>query len=375
MQVKKVLIIGGGFSGLASGIELLKNGAEVEIVEKNANWKAYGAGITVIGPMLRCLEHLGLYEEFTKKGSVHNDIEIRLQNGNPMGTVPTFSAAGSKAPGIGAIMRPILGDIMADKYQELGGKVRVGCTFTTLEESADGVQVAFTDNTKGTYDVVIGADGLNSQVRETIIPNAPKPSPSGQGVWRAVMDRPKEAQSVIFWVHPTAHMKMGINPISKTQMYIFVNNNQGMERIEKSAQLSMLKDLVSQFEDPMIQKIANELNEDSQAIYRPLEYLLLEKPWYKGRIVLVGDAIHATTPHLAFGAGMGLEDGLAIAEELIKAPSIAQAFESYQNRRWERVSMVIRNSLRLGEIEKTGGDMQEHSTIMKESNIALNQPF
>ena len=78
-------------------------------------------------------------------------------------------------------------------------------------------------------------------------------------------------------------------------------------------------------------------------------------------MVLIGDTVHATTPHLAAGACIGIEDALVLAEELGRATDVDRALEALQERRWERCRMVVENSARLGEIEISGGDKDEHS--------------
>jgi 2-polyprenyl-6-methoxyphenol hydroxylase-like FAD-dependent oxidoreductase len=117
------------------------------------------------------------------------------------------------------------------------------------------------------------------------------------------------------------------------------------------------------------------LNEHSQIIYRPLESMFMPSPWYRGRVVLIGDAVHATTPHMASGACIGIEDALVLADELGKAGSIDQALDRYLARRWERCRMVVQNSGRLGEIEIAGGDKEEHARIMRTTLAALAAPI
>jgi 2-polyprenyl-6-methoxyphenol hydroxylase-like FAD-dependent oxidoreductase len=92
-------------------------------------------------------------------------------------------------------------------------------------------------------------------------------------------------------------------------------------------------------------------------------------------VVLIGDTVHATTPHLASGACIGIEDGIVLAEELGRASTVEGALAAFQQRRWERCRMVVENSARLGEIEATGGDKTEHARIMRDSMIALAQPI
>jgi 2-polyprenyl-6-methoxyphenol hydroxylase-like FAD-dependent oxidoreductase len=124
-----------------------------------------------------------------------------------------------------------------------------------------------------------------------------------------------------------------------------------------------------------VRAAAQALREQSLIIFRPLEGLLVDRPWYRGRTVLIGDAVHATTPHLASGACIGIEDAIVLVEELEQAPSLAAALESFQQRRWERCRMVVENSARLGEIEITGGDKAEHMRLMHTSFAALAEPI
>ena len=102
---------------------------------------------------------------------------------------------------------------------------------------------------------------------------------------------------------------------------------------------------------------------------------MLPRPWSVGRMVLIGDAVHATTPHLASGACIGIEDAIVLAEEIDRAADIADALKAFEDRRWERCRMVVENSLRLAEIEITGGDQAEHADIMRKSMMALAAPI
>ena len=119
----------------------------------------------------------------------------------------------------------------------------------------------------------------------------------------------------------------------------------------------------------------SQLTDASQIVFRPLEGLLVPRPWHQGRVVLIGDTVHATTPHLASGACIGIEDALVLAEELAANAQVEASLTAFQARRWERCRMVVENSARLGEIEIAGGDKDEHARIMRESLMALAQPI
>ena len=171
-------------------------------------------------------------------------------------------------------------------------------------------------------------------------------------------------------------VKPGINPVSKEQMYLFVTEQRPSHaHIPLEEQPGILRDLLAPFPAPQLQRIRTQIDAHAQVVYRPLESLLLPQPWFNGRVVLIGDAVHATTPHLASGACIGIEDGLVLADELARPGPVSEALQRFQARRWERCRMVVENSCRLGEIEITGGDKQEHARLMGESMMALAQPI
>ncbi|ALK95477.1 hypothetical protein AB595_21165 [Massilia sp. WF1] len=372
--VNKVLIIGGGFSGMAAAIELRKRDIAVDLVEIDPGWRSYGAGISLGGATMRALVQLGVIDAFLAEGDASDGVELHIPTGQKVAELPTPRLAGPEVPGNGAIMRPVLARILAEATRKAGAKVRLGCTFTSIVQDAGGVDVAFSDGSSGRYDLVIGADGLYSKVREAVFPDAPKPQYSGQGVWRAVLPRDPEVNGTMMWMGPK--IKPGLNPVSRDEMYLFVTEDRAAnDFIDPAEFLTRLKALLAPFPAPLLQRVRERLDEHSQIIYRPLESLLMPSPWYKGRVVLIGDTVHATTPHMASGACIGIEDALVLAEELGRAGSIDQALDRYLARRWSRCRLVVQNSGRLGEIEIAGGDKEEHARIMRETLTALAAPI
>ncbi|MET0265073.1 MAG: FAD-dependent oxidoreductase [Duganella sp.] len=371
---KKILIIGGGFSGMAAAIELRKRQFKVDLVEIDAGWRSYGAGISLGGATLRAFGTLGILPQFLAQGAADDGVELFLPHGQHIATLPTPRLAGPDVPGGGAIMRPVLARILADATRASGATVRLGCSFTALQQHADGVAVTFTDGDTGRYDLVIGADGLYSTVREAVMPEAPAPQYSGQCVWRAVLPRVPEVTRAMMWVG--AKVKTGLNPVSREQMYLFVTEDRPDNVMINPQQFApMLSTLLAPFPAPLMQQCRAQINDGAQIVYRPLESLLVPQPWHRGRVVLIGDAVHATTPHLASGACIGIEDAIVLAEELGRAASIELALTQFGARRWERCRMVVENSARLGEIEMNGGDKAEHAQIMRSSLMALAAPI
>jgi 2-polyprenyl-6-methoxyphenol hydroxylase-like FAD-dependent oxidoreductase len=371
----KILIIGGGFSGMSAAIALRGNGHEVDLVEIDTGWRSYGAGISLGGATLRALRTLGVLDEFLKYGNAADGVDVYAPTGVKLASLATPRIAGPDVPGGGAILRPVLAKILADATRAAGTQVFLGCTFSAIRQDAEGVDVAFSDGRQGRYDLVIGADGLYSKVRETLFPDAPKPRYVGQAVWRAVLPRPAEVQTATMWVGPK--IKVGVNPVSKDEMYLFVTEDRAVnEHVDAARFVPMLRDLLAPFAAPLVQRLRDQLEgEGARIVYRPLESLLMPLPWHRGRVLLIGDAVHATTPHLASGACIGIEDAIVAAEELKAHGDIASALNAFEARRWERCRMVVENSGRLCDIEITGGDKQEHSDIMRATLMALAQPI
>lgn len=374
VPAQHVLIIGGGFSGMSAAIELRKSGVDVDLVEIDAGWRSYGAGISLGGATLRAFAQLGILDAFLAHGSATDGVDICLPHGQKVASLPTPRLAGPDVPGGGGIMRPVLARILAEATRASGADVRLGCTFTGIEQDADGVDVSFTDGQRRRYDLVIGADGLYSKVRDAVFPGAPKPRYTGQAVWRAVLRTPPEITTATMWMGP--RIKPGVNPVSKSRMYLFVTEPRPTNaHVDPSTFPTHLRSLLADFPAPTVQAIRDRIGPDSEIVFRPLEEMLMPRPWSSGRVVLIGDTVHTTTPHLASGACIGIEDALVLADELALHAELPAALAAFEQRRWERCRMVVENSARLGEIEVAGGDKDEHGRIMRESLMALAQPI
>ena len=372
--VKRVLIVGGGFSGMSAAIELRKRGIEVDLAEIDAGWRSYGAGISLGAATLRAFRTLGVLDEFLRRGAGSDNVDIHSSAGHHLATLPTPRIAGPDVPGGGAIMRPVLAAILAEATRASGTQVRLGCTVSSIAQDAGGVDATFTDGTSDRYDLAIGADGLYSTMRKTLFPDAPEPRYTGQGVWRAVLPRAAGIDHATMWLGP--RIKAGVAPVSATEMYLYVTEDRAERAFVDPARfVDLLKELLAPFDVPVLQHVRAQLGEESKIIYRPLEGLLLPRPWHKGRIVLIGDTVHATTPHMASGACIGIEDAIVLAEELERCADVTLALAAFEERRWERCRMVVENSGRLGEIEIAGGDKAEHGRIMRDTLLALNQPI
>lgn len=373
MKIKKILIIGGGIAGMSTAIQLRKLGAQVDLVELDPHWRVYGAGITLSGPTLRAFTEIGVIDAIMERGWCADGADICSAGGQKIGELPTPRTGRPDVPGGGGILRPMLARILRHHTLASGTSVRCGTTFASLDADGEQVLATFTDGRQERYDLVIGADGLQSKVREAVFPGAPKPQYTGQGSWRAVVPRPPEITRATMFMGP--NIKAGVNPVSKDEMYLFVTEPRASaEFIDESRWPDTLRDLLAPFGGP-VGVIRDGLNAQSRIIYRPFFGLLMPPAWHRGRIVLMGDAVHATTPHLASGAGIGIEDAIVLAQELERNDDVEAALTAFTARRFERCRMVVENSLRLGEMEVAGAPKEEHSQLMRSTMAALLAPI
>src|SRR5436305_4064459 len=173
-DVRKILVVGGGIGGLCTTIALRRAGLEVDLVEKNPAWDVYGVGIIQPGNALRALNELGLAKEAVEQGHPIVGDRTWLADGQTELADNDWPPLIKGMPPGNGITRPRLHTILQDHTLDTGADVRTGVTFTTLADTGDGVKVEFTDGDTREYDLVIGADGLYSQVRATAFPDAPK---------------------------------------------------------------------------------------------------------------------------------------------------------------------------------------------------------
>ncbi|AXL53701.1 monooxygenase [Paraburkholderia caffeinilytica] len=374
--VKKVLIVGGGIGGMCAAIMLRRQGIAVDLVEVNPQWAPDGAGITISGPTLRSLREVGVVDEVLRRGGSWTAVDICDANGNVNVSVPITPAVGADdLPGGAGIMRTVLADILGNATQDAGANVRLGLSFKNIAQDEDGVDVLFTDGSRDRYDLVIGADGVNSTVRKLVMPDIAGPQFTGQGSWRAVVPRLRE-NSTIYMGKTT---KAGMNPISATECYLFVlDKRDGTDFIAPEQWPLMLAGLLEEFGGAIGEFRAALLDgslRNHRVLYRPLAGHMIAAPWHKGRIVLLGDAVHATTPHLASGAGIAVEGAIVLAEELQRRHSLEGALIAYAGRHYDRARLVVTASGRMGQIEQDGGSREEHTRVMVEAQQALREPL
>lgn len=368
----KTLVVGGGVGGMATAIAFAQRGVVVDLVDIDPHWKVLGAGITITGPTLRAFKALDLLDEVSAVAAFSKKIGLYTQAGDLIAehAMPPLAA---DLPAAGGILRPALHKIMSSRTTALGTNVRLGVTVRSFTQDADGVDVIFTDGSEGRFDLVVGADGAFSAIRGMLFPDAPRPQFTGQGCWRVLADRPEWLDSGRMYYGPDR--KAGVTPCSADKMYMFCNSTMpGNPRIDDAEGIEMLRELLAGF-GGVIATVRDELGPDSAFNYRPLEAMLLPRPWALYRVGLIGDAAHATTPHLASGAGLAVEDGLVLAQEMLAADSVAAGWQAFEERRWERGRLVVETSVQLGQMEIDRAPSEDQTRVFGAAVAALAEPI
>lgn len=371
-MIGSALIIGGGIAGMSAALVLSRQGVAVELIDADPEWRTYGAGISVTGTSLRALDDLGLLDEVRHHGHVGSGMKGRAPDGSILFEAPFVPDAAPIHSG-GGIMRGALHEILSARIKAAPITVRLGTTLSTLADEGDAVAVTLSDGSRARHDLVVGADGIYSHTRGLLFPDSPPPVFTGQGCWRAIAPRPAGMTGTeMFFGGP---VKLGFNPVSPTHMYLFaLEHVPDNPRYAADELVERLRTLLAPF-GSYVAEVRAGLGADSLVNYRPLEWQLLPDPWYRGRVVLIGDAAHATTPHMASGAGMAIEDALVLGRELAAHDDVAAALASFMAHRFERARLVVENSVRIGTIEMTGGDQLEANRMLGGTLAALQQPY
>lgn len=368
----KILVVGAGIGGLTAAIALRQKGFKVELIERDATWTVYGVGIIQQSNVVRAVHQLGVLDAYINAGFSFDAVDIYLPNGHHVARIPSPKLAEGYAANVG-IGRPALQKVLADRAKALGADIRLGITVRSLTDDGQEVDVVFSDGTRGRYDIVVGADGIYSQMREMLFPNATKPAPTGQSVWRYNLPRPPEITTLNAYQCSNA---VGLVPLSKDIMYIYVTSREDPHQKLPTAGLAaeMRKRLANAPE--RIQEFARQITNDEDVVYRPLFGHFLEGPWHKGRVVLMGDAVHGTTPHLGQGAGMAIEDSLVIADELAKHPDDPEAaFRGYRARQYDRCRYIVDRSRAIGDSQLGIGPPIDYAHETREMFRVVSAPL
>jgi 2-polyprenyl-6-methoxyphenol hydroxylase-like FAD-dependent oxidoreductase len=348
-----IIIIGGGIGGLATALALHRNGHTVEVYEAASTIRAVGAGVVLGANVVKQLAELGLSDALLAAGVPISGLQLEDETGRPLLAV-------SAAAHVRRYFRPHPNlalrhaDLQALLLAQLPADVvRTGHVFSKFTLTSGGVVAHFANGHTASGNGLVAADGLHSAVRMQLLPAA-QPRYAGYTCWRAVVAAPAgllPAQGPnTFRETWGAAGRFGYVPVGQGQVYWFCCLN-AAQPADPTLAAYTLADLARRFAHyhPAVPALLAATPPGS-VLWHDIEELPPLPRFAFGRVLLLGDAAHATTPNLGQGAGQALEDAFALAACFGKTSHPAVAFRHFEQRRRARTQAIARRSALVGRL-------------------------
>jgi 2-polyprenyl-6-methoxyphenol hydroxylase-like FAD-dependent oxidoreductase len=345
----KVLIVGAGIAGCSVAIALANKGMHVMLIEKQAEWRFQSSGIFIYSNGLEALRRVGVLPRILEAGfGIGDGRNVYLDHhGAPIVDVFYPASSGGAVPILG-IKRAEMHRILAGRLGALGVDIRLATTVTNIHSprGSDHAEVTLSDGAAQRFDLVIGADGIRSQVREAV--SGPlSPRYTGFGVWRSVHDRPRTLDVKIMMMG--IGKRLGIMPISDDKLYIFGTVSEPADRwYPRETWPEQMRERFAEFGGPARQFL-DQLGADSEVLYTAVEEVQAPLPWHAGRMLMIGDAAHASTPFMGQGGAMAVEDAVVLAEMLAERGICEETLRAFGERRYPMCRFVQDASRKVGE--------------------------
>ena len=372
--VSRALIIGGGIAGLSAAIALSRIGIHCEVVELNGS--PLGASLGISGRAAEALAELGVYDQCHATSRPFQLDSTVLHQWDAAGVLLSPGPKRVGWPGAKTalgVYRPDFLQILGNEATRLGATIRVGVTVHNLEEQTHETLARFSNGREDRYDLVIGADGLNSATRAILFPEAQKPAYSGQLSIRWMAPGP--AVKGEGWYHGSVG-RTGFYYIPQGMIYVAsVIDAPEPKILSKSEVFELFSRLLDSYSAEPIRELRRRLTPDANLICNSYYWTLLPEPWHKGRTLLIGDAAHATTSHMGMGGGMAIEDAVVLAQCIGSADTLSEALSSFMTRRFERVRIVVEASVAASRLERANASQAEKAALLTGALQQISMPY
>ncbi|MGW5646057.1 FAD-dependent oxidoreductase [Saccharopolyspora sp. NPDC003752] len=364
MTKVKALIIGGGVAGPVTAMALQKSGIDATVYEAyDRGADGVGAFLTLAVNGIAALGTLDLHAIVRDKGFATTKMSIGMGGGRPMAEFG-FGAALPDGTGTQTITRAALYGSLRDEAVRRGIPIEYGKRLVAATPERDGVTATFADGSTAHADLLIGADGLRSTVRTIIDPNAPAPryvpllNTGGYAKGLRLDAGPGEMHMVFgrgcfycYLVHPNGDVWWFANPRQPKEL-----SREELAAVSEDQWRAELLDLFAEDDGP-----ARDLVTASDELFAGWNTYDFPKvpTWHRDRMIIIGDAAHATSPASGQGASMAIEDAVTLAKCLRDADGVAAAFAAYESLRRARVERVVAQGKRNGD-GKTLGPVMRH---------------
>lgn len=320
----KIAILGGGIAGLSTAIALQKLGYEYTVYEAAKSIAPVGAGLGLGANAIKALEHLGIAEEVIAKGRELGSFDILDRKGKLITKTDTQRLSDQYGLNNFTIHRARLHEVLLNHID--GKRLQLNKRCTHIKSGINGLELFFDDRSVDYSDYLIVADGIHSNVRKQLVP-ASQPRYSGYTCWRAVLNyQTKGLQSTETWGEEG---RFGIVPLDDDLLYWFacVNAPQNDQSL-KAYGAEEISVRFESFHQPIPSIIA--ATQNHEIIWGDI-FDLKPLPQYAfGKVLLIGDAAHATTPNMGQGACQALEDAAWLKTLLNKAQDLEVVFKRFE---------------------------------------------
>jgi 2-polyprenyl-6-methoxyphenol hydroxylase-like FAD-dependent oxidoreductase len=353
MSVRNVLIVGGGFTGLTTAIALAQRGVAVTLIDKAPAWARVGHGLTIQGNALRVFQEIGVIDDVLAVGQPENAVTLYFADGRVMAEMPTPRTGGDELPATIGALRPDLHEILVRKAESLGVEIRLGLELTSFENNDDTATSVLSDGTTETWDAIVIAEGIKSQTRPKLGITEDRGA-SGLGIWRAVTSRlPEMTGGIAYPLDDQGAFKVGYTPVGPDRCYIFVlcppqrpdNGLEGWQEVQR-----LMANYHGQFD-----YLRESIGPDTFLNFQEIEWIFVEGPWHRGRVVALGETVHAVPPLIAQGAAQCVEDALLFAEYVTAEGDFETQVAEFHDRRIPRVKGVVDSTMLLAKWELDPG--------------------
>jgi len=344
----ETIVVGGGIGGLSLAHELTRRHLPVRVLERAPKLAPVGAGIIMNPNAMRVLERNGLAPALRARGWPYLARQTHDHGGRLLAVrdYRSLYAAGTLAEGT-LVHRAHLHHVLYDALPP--GTVCFGAPAVAVEPGPDRVRVRIEGGEPLEADLVVGADGIHSIVREAVFGPA-RPVYLGYRSHRLVVPN---ADHVGHFAEFLGHgRRVGLVPISHDELYVWTTFNSPRESGALAlGSVAAFRAAFAEFADSRVRAALARVRSTDEVLCTDIEEIH-QAEWVRDRVVLLGDAAHALSPNMGQGAGMAMEDAAVLAEEVDGArggpPSLAAALERYVARRRPRVETVMRLSREVG---------------------------
>jgi 6-hydroxynicotinate 3-monooxygenase len=340
----RIAVIGAGLGGATAAALLQREGFQVRVYEQARLFERIGAGIHVSANVMKVLRHLDAEHRLSQIG-IHPDsfTSRKWDTGEILFELP-LGNTGVQNYGASYITvhRHDLHAAILEKVQP--GTIEFGKRLTHVKLDGAVVRLRFDDGSAADADLVIGADGVNSKLREAVA-GPSKSRFTGAVAHRAIYPSAllgMEVRNCTKWWGPNSHILIYYIEQSRNEIYL-VTSAKGEWHSQASWDFCTREEVASAFEGfhPEVRKVIETAPEITKWPILDIEPI---DAWSKDRLVLLGDACHAMMPYMASGAAMAIEDASVLARCLFKSDDYTAAFALYQTTRMPRVNKVQRIS-------------------------------